>query len=222
MNVALMIDDWCRVCVWMHCYGSSPQSASPESFMPLHELIVRCLFTVQFKLAVRWVTPGWPLADISAFCTFLQGSSRHRLSLSQISQALTAAVRWLHYVPIWLVFAMTHLLTPTSLFRPPTTIDSSDKTDGDDDKWTLRGRWYGCIQMSAHSPVTVKHVWRCHPALSHGCTALLWQWLQHLNAVRTVMRVSLSQTCNYCIMLYSCQNRLQRARKTPWGAKLQT
>lgn len=161
-------------------------------------------------------------ADISAFCTFLQGSSRHRLSLSQISQALTAAVRWLHYVPIWLVFAMTHLLTPTSLIRPPTTIDSSDKTDGDDDKWTLRGRWYGCIQMSAHSPVTVKHVWRCHPALSHGCTALLWEWLLHLNAVRTVMRVSLSQTCNYCIMLYSCQNRLQRARKTPWGAKLQT
>lgn len=125
-----MTDAWCRVCVWMHCYGSSAQSASPESFMPLHELIVRCLFTVQFKLAVRRVTPGRPLANISAFCTFLQGSSRHRLSLSQISQVLTAAARWLHYVPIWLVFAMTHLLTPTSLFRPPTTIDSSDKTDG--------------------------------------------------------------------------------------------
>lgn len=210
-----MIDAWSRVCVRMHCYGSSPQSAGPESFMALHELIVRCLFTVQLKLAVRRLTPSRPLADISAFCTFLQGSSRHGLSLSQISQALTAAVRWLHYVPIWLAFAVTRLLTPTSFFRPPTTIDSSDKADGGDDKWTLRGRWYGRIQMSAHSPVTSEHVSRCQPALSHGCAALLWEWLQHLNAIRTVMRVSLSQTCNDCIMRYSRQDRSRRAEKHP-------
>lgn len=115
---------------------------------------------------------------------------------------------------------LAHVFRDTSfdthlLFCPPTTINISDKADADDDKWTLRGRWYGCIQMSAHSPVTAKHVSRCQPALSHGCTALLWEWLQHLNAVRTVMRVSLSQTCNDCIMLYSRQDRLQRAEKHP-------
>ncbi len=197
------------------CIVMDPHTVSrPWIIYGLHELIVRCLFTVQLKW-VRRLSPGRPLTDISAFRTFLQASSRHRLSLSQIRSGLdsccpmTSLCSYLPHVCCDTSFD-THLL-----FRSPTTINSSYKADGDDDKWTLRGRWYGCIQMSTHSPVTVKHISRCHPALSHGCTALLWEWMQHLSAVWTVMHVSLSQTCNDCIMLYSHQDRLQRAEKHP-------
>ncbi len=105
------------------CIVMDPHTVSrPWIIYGLHELIVRCLFTVQLKW-VRRLSPGRPLTDISAFRTFLQASSRHRLSLSQISQALTAAVRWLHYAPICLMFAVTRLLTPTSFFaHPPQSI----------------------------------------------------------------------------------------------------
>lgn len=95
-----------------------PSRHDLNNLFPLHELIAKCLLLSNSS----WQAVEWPRADpwqIShAFCTFLQGCSRHRLSLSQISQDLTAAVRRLHYVPIWLMFALTCLLTPTS-FPPP-------------------------------------------------------------------------------------------------------
>lgn len=164
-----------------------PSRHDLNNLFPLHELIAKCLLLSNSS----WQAEEWPQADpwqIShAFCTFLQGCSRHRLSLSQISQDLTAAVRRLHYVPIWLMFALTCLLTPTSFpppdNHPPTAIDSSDKTDGDFDKWTLRKRWFECIQMSAHPPVTTKRVSRrWHAGMAHRGAETLRGWLRHANA----------------------------------------
>ncbi len=208
-----MIDAWCRVCVWMHCYGSSHSQPALNHLWPSwthSEMSFYSPIEVS-ETAVPGPTPDryLSLPHIPAGLQSPSAVTKPNQSGLDSCCPMTSLCSYLPHVCCDTSFD-THLL-----FRSPTTINSSYKADGDDDKWTLRGRWYGCIQMSTHSPVTVKHISRCHPALSHGCTALLWEWMQHLSAVWTVMHVSLSQTCNDCIMLYSHQDRLQTAEKHP-------
>ncbi len=196
------------------CIVMDPHTVSqPWIIYGLHELIVRCLFTVQLKLAVRRLSPGRPLTDISAFRTFLQASSRHRLSLSQISQALTAAVRWLHYAPICLMFAVTRLLTPTSFFaHPPQSIAVIRQTE------TMTNElWEGDDMDVSRCPPTPPLPSSTSPDVTLRCR----MDAQGVNAAPEcrlnghAVHVSLSQTCNDCIMLYSRQDRLQKAEKHP-------
>ncbi len=164
-----MIDAWCRVCVWMHCYGSSHSQPALNHLWPSwthSEMSFYSPIEAGSETAVPGSTPDryLSLPHIPAGLQSPSAVTKPNQSGLDSCCPMTSLCSYLPHVCCDTSFD-THLL-----FRSPTTIDSSYKADGDDDKWTLRGRWYGCIQMSTHSPVTVKHISRCHPALSHGCT----------------------------------------------------